>query len=330
MELEKYSKKDLSAFRFLVTGGAGFIGSNLVKYLLDNNAQHVRVLDNLSNGFRENIEPFLGDDRFEFIEGDIRNLNVCLKACKDVDFISHQAALGSVPRSLKDPILTNEVNIIGFLNMLVAARDLGIKRFVYAASSSTYGDSLELPKREDRIGKPLSPYAVTKYVNELYSHVFALNYNMSILGMRYFNVYGPNQDPYGAYAAVIPLFMKAIIEGIPPTINSDGMQSRDFTFITNVIQANVKALFATEQPGHNVINVACGQSINLNELWLVIQNAAGKKLDAIHGPSRKGDIQDSLADLTLAKQLIDYQPEVFVAEGIKETFGYFKSVFSED
>lgn len=327
---ERFSGKDLSRYSFLITGGAGFIGSNLVEYLLNNGAKYVRVLDNLSNGFRKNIEQFLTLPNFQFIEGDIRNLETCKKACAGIDFVSHQAALGSVPRSIKDPITSNEVNISGFINMLIAARDAHIKRFVYAASSSTYGDSKVLPKREDQIGMPLSPYAVTKFTNELYGHVFALNYGISIIGLRYFNVFGPKQDPYGAYAAVIPLFMKAAIEGVAPTINGNGTQSRDFTYVQNAVQANVRALFSDIDQKHEVVNVACGEQTDLNHLWKAIQKVAGTSIDPVYGPPRGGDIKDSLADLSKIKQLLNYHPEVNVHEGIATTYKYFKSIVGED
>lgn len=322
--------KNLQQYSFLITGGAGFIGSNLVEFLLAHGAKHVRVLDNLSNGFKKNIEPFMSLSNFEFIEGDIRNLETCKKACAAMDFVSHQAALGSVPRSIKDPIASNEVNVSGFLNMLIAAKDSGVSRFVYAASSSTYGDSTKLPKREDQIGLPISPYAVTKYANELYAHVFALNYGMSIIGLRYFNVFGPKQDPYGAYAAVIPLFMKAALTKMAPVINGEGKQSRDFTYVQNAVQANVKAIFAEIGQGHEVVNVACGEQTDLNQLWNMIQRISGDDLKPTYGPPRAGDIQDSLADLTKIKDLLGYMPEVTVEEGLKLTYDYFKSIFIEN
>lgn len=318
-------KLDLKNSRFLVTGGAGFIGSNLVGYLLKNGAKKVRVLDNLATGKKENLQEFMGLPNFEFFEGDIRNLEDCNKACKDIDFLSHQAALGSVPRSINDPITTNNVNISGFLNMLVAARDNGIQKMVYAASSSTYGDSPVLPKKEENIGLPLSPYAVTKYTNELYAHVFALNYGMQIIGLRYFNVFGPKQDPFGAYAAVIPLFMKAIIDEEAPTINGKGLQSRDFTYVDNAVEANVLALFSKNNLGHEVVNVACGEQTDLNELWIHIQEIAGKKLDAIHGPARVGDVEHSLADLAKAEKTIGYNPKIKVKEGLKMAFEFYKN-----
>lgn len=247
MELNQIQKNKIANSAFLVTGGAGFIGSNIVEFLLKTGAGKVRVLDNLSTGFRKNIQEFESRKEFEFIEGDIRNLQHCLQACEGMDFVSHQAALGSVPRSIDDPVTTNDVNIGGHLNMLIACRDRKIKCMAYAASSSTYGDSIELPKKEDRIGKPLSPYAVTKLVNELYADVFFKTYGVKTIGLRYFNVFGPRQNPYGAYAAVVPLFMESVLNGTSPFINGDGMQTRDFTYVENAVFANILAMI-TENP----------------------------------------------------------------------------------
>ena len=267
-----YHSIDLSQYKFLITGGAGFIGSNLVEYLLRFDAGHVRVLDNLSNGYFENIKGFLELPNFEFIEGDIRELETCKRAVEGMDFISHQAALGSVPRSISDPITSNEVNISGFLNMLVAAKDSPIlKQLVYAASSSTYGDSPTLPKVEGKEGNPLSPYAVTKLVNELYADVFSRVYDVHTIGLRYFNVFGPKQNPNNPYAAVIPIFCKHFIEGTSPTINGDGSTSRDFTFVENVVQANIRSFFYDKLLKHEIFNVACGDEITLKEiidLWI--------------------------------------------------------------
>ncbi|MGV3684483.1 MAG: SDR family oxidoreductase [Daejeonella sp.] len=318
VEFEKISQSS-----FLVTGGAGFIGSNLVEHLINNNAKLVRVLDNFSTGRRANIESFLGLGNFELIEGDIRDLGVCRKALEGIEYISHQAALGSVPRSINDPIVSNQVNIDGFLNILVASKDVGIKKLVYAASSSTYGDSTVLPKMENIIGRPLSPYAVTKYVNELYGQVFADLYNINLIGLRYFNVFGPKQDPDGAYAAVIPLFMKSAIANTSPFINGDGEQTRDFTYVENAVQANVKALFSNVT-GHEVINIAYGERTSLNQLWSSIKSLANCKVDPIYRDSRLGDIRDSLADISKAGRLIEYKPEYSVQDGLVRTFNWYK------
>ncbi|TNE80915.1 MAG: SDR family oxidoreductase [Bacteroidetes bacterium] len=315
---------------FLITGGAGFIGSNLVEYLLENGASEVRVLDNLSNGYRENIEPFINDARFEFIEGDIRDLNTCKKAVEGIEYISHQAALGSVPRSVKDPIISNEVNITGFLNMLVAAKESpSLKRMVYAASSSSFGDSAKLPKVEGEEGKPLSPYAVTKWVNELYGDVFSKVYGFHTIGLRYFNVFGPKQNPNNPYAAVIPLFMKAAMEKKAPIINGDGSYSRDFTFVQNAIQANVKAMLATpDLDKHEVINIAVGERTTLIQLWDAIAAAAGVNIQPEFSPNRPGDIPHSLASIDKARALIGYDPKYTVREGIGITYEWFERKFS--
>jgi UDP-N-acetylglucosamine 4-epimerase len=310
---------------FLVTGGAGFVGSNLVEYLLKYDAKKVLVLDNLSTGFIHNVDLFKSYPNFEFIEGDIRDLSTCQKACQGIDYVSHQAALGSVPRSIDNPIATNEVNISGFLNMLVATRDNKCKRFVFAASSSTYGDSKELPKIEERIGKPLSPYAVTKYVNELYADVFAKTYGMETIGLRYFNIFGPRQDPNGAYAAVIPLFIKAIQEDKPATINGDGETSRDFTFVENAVQANIKALLVSNPEAVNQIyNVACGERTTLNELWTEIQKNRTVKVIPDYQMVRIGDIKDSLADISKITQNLKYSSPVKLSEGLEITINWMK------
>jgi UDP-N-acetylglucosamine/UDP-N-acetylgalactosamine 4-epimerase len=318
-----YHQKDLSKFRFLVTGGAGFIGSNLIEYLLKFKAGKVICLDNLSNGFFKNIEPFGNNPAFEFINGDIRDLQVCREASRNIDFVLHQAALGSVPRSIKDPVTTNEVNITGFLNMLVASTDNKVKRFIYAASSSTYGDSKTLPKTEDNIGKPLSPYAITKYVNELYADVFAKVYGLNTIGLRYFNVFGPKQDPKGAYAAVIPLFIDAVISGKPPKIFGDGEQTRDFTFVENAVQANIKAIFADKKADNQIFNIAFGARTSLNQLFQMITETAGVEMQPEYLPDREGDIRDSLADISKAARIIDYQPEFDLKSGIQITYNYF-------
>ncbi len=312
--------------KILVTGGAGFIGSNLVEQLLqDKRVTFVRVLDNLATGSLKNIEPFLSNPTFEFIEGDIRNFSTCLAACDGMDMISHQAALGSVPRSINDPLTTNDVNITGTLNIFTAAKEKNSRRVVYAASSSTYGDHAGLPKVEDKIGKPLSPYAVTKYVNELYAKVYADLYNMQIIGLRYFNIFGPKQNPNGPYAAVIPLFAEAIINNIPPTINGDGNHSRDFTFVNNAVQANILSLFTENEKAVNqVYNIACGQQTSLLELFDGLKKEADSTLQPVHGAERKGDVKHSLADISKAKQLLGYEATISVAEGLRKTFQWYK------
>jgi UDP-N-acetylglucosamine 4-epimerase len=319
-----YHTTDLSKITFLITGGAGFIGSNLVEYLLHSNAKKVRVLDNLSTGFMKNLAAFQDNPNFEFMEGDIRNLETCKKAMEGIDYVSHQAALGSVPRSINDPVTSNEVNVSGFLNMLVAQKESKtVKRLVYAASSSTYGDSKNLPKVEGTIGKPLSPYAVTKLVNELYADVFYKTYGTQTIGLRYFNVFGPNQSPTGAYAAVIPLFMQALKDEKAPTINGDGEQTRDFTFVQNAVQANVRAFFAKEEAVNEVFNVAYGDRISLNTLWNDLQAISDKNLKAFYGPPRKGDVRDSLANIDKAKTLLGYNPLFSVKDGLEITWKKF-------
>lgn len=324
MYTHPYHTEDLSNYNFLITGGAGFIGSNLVEYLLQHGAKKVRVLDNFSNGYRENLTEFMSNPAFELMEGDIRDVATCHRAVKDMDYVSHQAALGSVPRSINDPATTNDVNISGFLNMMIAIKDNPkVKRMVYAASSSTYGDSKALPKEEDIIGKPLSPYAVTKYVNELYADVFGKTYGTDVIGFRYFNVFGPKQSPNGAYAAVIPLFMQALKDNVSPKINGDGGQTRDFTFIDNVIQANIKGMLASKEAANQVFNVACGERIDINYLWDSLKSAANSQLEPEYGPERQGDVRDSLADITKAKELMGYEPRYTVREGLKITWDAF-------
>lgn len=312
--------------KVLVTGGAGFIGSNLCEHLLSE-GHTVRCLDNFCTGKTENILPLLADypETFELLVGDIRNLDDCRKAVDGMEYVLHEAALGSVPRSIKDPITTNDTNIGGFLNMLVAARDAGIKRFVFAASSSTYGDSESLPKVEDKIGRPLSPYAITKYVDELYADVFARTYGIEYIGLRYFNVFGRRQDPFGAYAAVIPLFVKKLMAHEQPTINGDGEYSRDFTYIDNVIQMNMRALTTTNPEAVNQIyNTAYGERTTLNQLVdslkenLSMMDPEIALIEPIHGPNRVGDIPHSLACIDKARNLLGYDPKYSMQEGLKE------------
>jgi UDP-N-acetylglucosamine 4-epimerase len=325
----KYNSEDISQFCFLVTGGAGFIGSNLVEYLLKHGAKKVRVLDDFSTGSHDNIATFKDNPAFELLEGDIRDIEVCKKAVNNIQYVSHQAALGSVPRSIKDPITTNEVNITGFLNMLVASRDEGIKHFVYAASSSTYGDHPDLPKVEDKIGNPLSPYAITKYVNELYASIFSKTYNFNTIGLRYFNVFGPRQNLNGPYAAVIPLFIEAALDDKYPTINGDGETSRDFTFIENVVQANIRALIKSDITQHEVINIAYGERTTLNQLWETISSFLNSKSSPQYKDERIGDVKHSLASIEKAAHLINYKPLFDIKRGLEITVDYYASVKNE-
>jgi UDP-N-acetylglucosamine/UDP-N-acetylgalactosamine 4-epimerase len=313
--------------KILVTGGAGFIGSNLVEELLkDIRVSGVTVLDNLATGSKENILPFLNHPKFKFIEGDIRNYKTCLDACTDIQLISHQAALGSVPRSINDPLTTNEVNITGTLNIFTAAKEKKVKRVVYAASSSTYGDHPDLPKVEEKTGNPLSPYAVTKLVNELYAKVFASLYTTEFIGLRYFNIFGPRQNPNGPYAAVIPLFAEALLKNAPPTINGDGSTSRDFTFVGNAVQANILAMFTENQQAVNTVyNIACGERTTLTELFEGLKQEANTDLQAIYGPERTGDVKHSLADISKAQQLLGYEPAIKIKEGLAKTFQWYKA-----
>jgi UDP-N-acetylglucosamine/UDP-N-acetylgalactosamine 4-epimerase len=320
---------ELSNKTILVTGGAGFIGSNLCKAFLEK-GNKVVCLDNFATGKRENIKEFLKDPNFTLIEGDIRKLDDCLKATKGVDYVLHQAALGSVPRSIKDPITSNEVNVSGFLNMLVASRDNGVQRFVYAASSSTYGDSESMPKVEDVIGKPLSPYAITKYVNELYADIFSKTYGLETIGLRYFNVFGRKQDPDGAYAAVIPKFVSQLMKGQSPVINGDGNYSRDFTYIDNVIQANLLCLVTTNKKVINTIyNVAYGDRNTLNDLMKYLKQYLSEfdskisNIQVIHGPNRVGDIPHSHASIAKAKENLNYNPEFTLQQGLKEAIKWY-------
>lgn len=320
---------ELKNKKILVTGGAGFIGSNLSEKLLELGAM-VTVLDNFATGHRHNIEAFLSNENFTLIEGDIRDLETCRKACEGQDFVLHQAALGSVPRSINDPITSNDVNVGGFLNMLVAARDAGVKRLVYAASSSTYGDSKSLPKVEDVIGKPLSPYAITKYVNELYADVFKRTYDFDTIGLRYFNVFGRRQDPKGAYAAVIPKFVIQLMNHQSPTINGDGTYSRDFTYIDNVIQMNLLAI-TSENPDalNQIYNTAVGDRTTIKDMAELLKKYLSEydpkiaEVEILHGPNRQGDVPHSLASIEKAQKNLGYQPSHKFAEGLKEAVDWY-------
>ncbi|MEZ2415468.1 SDR family oxidoreductase [Muriicola sp. E247] len=315
--------------KILVTGGAGFIGSNLCEVLV-NNGNQIRCFDNLATGKLENIQHLQSAHNFEFIEGDIRNLEHCVQACEGMDYVLHQAALGSVPRSIKDPVTSNAVNVGGFLNMLVAARDAGVKRFIYAASSSTYGDSKSLPKVEEIIGKPLSPYAITKYVNELYADIFSKTYGIETIGLRYFNVFGRRQDPNGAYAAVIPKFVMQLMQHQSPVINGDGSFSRDFTYVDNVIEMNIRAILAEDKNALNTVyNVAFGERTNLNELVVLLKKHLSKfdsgiaKVDPEYGPEREGDVPHSLASIEKAKKLLGYDPTYDMESGLKQAVNWY-------
>lgn len=311
----------------LVTGGAGFIGSNLVKELLDDpRVGTVRVLDNLSNGYLENIKPFQSNPNFEFLEGDICDYNTCLEAMKDIDKVSHQAALGSVPRSIKDPMTTDRVNVGGTVNILHAAVEQKIDRVVLAFSSSTYGDHPGLPKVEDKIGKPLSPYAVSKAAIEMYAQVFNRTYRLDFVGLRYFNVFGPNQNPDNPYAAVIPLFCQAFLEGRSPKIFGDGTTSRDFTYVDNAVQANMKGLFTENSEALNqVYNVACGERITLLDMVGYLQEISGKNLKPTHEKERTGDVRHSLADISKIRNLLGYDPTVKMREGLERVYEWYKN-----
>lgn len=322
-------EKILKNSRVLVTGGAGFIGSNLIESLLLAGNQVV-CLDNFATGKRENLLAFAGNPDFSLIEGDIRNYNDCEKAVKDIDIVFHEAALGSVPRSIKDPISSTDVNIGGFVKILFAAKEAGIKRFIYAASSSTYGDHPDLPKVEDKIGSPMSPYGITKYADELFATNFAGNYGIDVIGLRYFNVFGKRQDPDGAYAAVIPKFLKMLMKHETPLINGDGSVSRDFTYIDNVVQANhLAALVPNKEALNQVYNVAHGERTTLNQLFTFIRELAGKydmkilSIEPVYGPARAGDIPHSLASIEKARKLLGYAPTHNVVQGLEESVKWF-------
>lgn len=310
--------------KFLVTGGAGFIGSNLVEALLNKHC-FVRVLDNFSIGKKENLEEFINNENFELVEGDIRDLETCQLACKDIDYVLNQAAWGSVPRSIEMPIIYEEINIKGTLNMMTAARNNGVKRFVYASSSSVYGDEPNLPKIEGKEGNLLSPYAITKKVNELYAKNFFDLYGLETVGMRYFNVFGRKQDPHSYYSAVIPKFVSLLLKDKAPTINGDGEHSRDFTYIDNVIEANLRACLAPKEACGQAYNIAYGGRVSLNELYKTLKNLLNKDIEPIYGPNRKGDIKHSNADISKASKLLGYKPSYSFEDGIKLTIDWYKT-----
>ncbi len=313
------------ATRLLITGGAGFIGSNLVEHFLnDPRIELVRVVDDLSNGYLENVEPFLTHPRYEFVRGDICDYDTCRHVMRDITKVTHQAALGSVPRSLENPMRTNEVNVGGTVNILHAAKEAKAERVVLAFSSSTYGDSSELPKVEERIGRPLSPYAVSKYAAELYAEVFARAYGLPFIGLRYFNIFGPRQNPTNPYAAVIPIFCKAFLEGIPPKINGDGNTTRDFTYVENALLANELALFTEDANALNqVYNVACGEQVSLNQMVEMLRQISGKKLQPVYGPERPGDVRHSHADISKIRRQLGYEPRVYMQEGLRRVYEYY-------
>jgi UDP-N-acetylglucosamine 4-epimerase len=322
--------RKVSGSKILITGGAGFIGSNLVESML-RSGNHVVCLDNFSTGNRENIETFMNNPDFLLIEGDIRNYTDCEKSVRGIDYVFHQAALGSVPRSIKDPVTSTDVNIGGFVKMLYASKEANVKRFIYAASSSTYGDHPDLPKVEEKIGRPMSPYGITKYVDELFAANFSATYNIEVIGLRYFNVFGRRQDPQGAYAAVIPLFVKKLMNHESPVINGDGSYSRDFTYIDNVLQANNLAALTQDLSAVNqVYNVAHGERTNLNELFELIRNLIGNfdrevlNIKPVYGPNRGGDIPHSLASIEKAKRLLGYEPTHSVREGMSEAIRWYR------
>lgn len=326
--MNSFHTKDISNSSFLVTGGAGFIGGHISEYLLKNGAAKVRVLDNMVNGFDTNLSLLKNYPAFEFIEGDIRNETICRQACEGIDYLSHQAALGSVPRSIKEPVYFNEVNVGGFVNMLKAAVDNNVKQFVYASSSSVYGDEPTLPKREERVGNCLSPYAATKKTNELYAQVFADVYGLKIMGFRYFNIFGPRQDPDGPYAAVIPLFVKGIMNRTPVYINGNGEQTRDFTFVDNAVQINIKGMLTHNSAAlKKVYNVAIGERFTVNDLYNTCKQQLNSDWEPVYREPRAGDILHSLADISLAKELLDYHPSKKFEDGLVETIGYFKELY---
>lgn len=324
-----FHSTDITKKTFLVTGGAGFIGSHIVEYLLNSGAGKVRVLDNLSTGLQSNVDLFTQHPNYEFILGDIRDTDSCLAACEGVDYVTHQAALGSVPRSVKDPVTSNEVNVGGFVNMITAAKNAGVSTFVYASSSSVYGDEPNLPKIESRTGNLLSPYAVTKMTNELYANVYHNLYGFNVAGLRYFNVFGQRQDPNGPYAAVIPLFVTGILNRTPVYINGDGLQTRDFTYVANAVQANIRAMLSTNPLSFGqAYNVATGNNFTVNFLYESIASMLGINHAATYREPRAGDIRDSLADITKANTLLGYNPTQQFMDGLSITVEYFKEIYT--
>ncbi|MGF7059986.1 SDR family oxidoreductase [Brassicibacter mesophilus] len=311
--------------KFLITGGGGFIGSNIVEKILKLGYK-VRILDNFSTGYKKNLEESMQNEKFELIEGDIRNISDCYKACEGIDYILHNAALGSVPRSIVDPKTTNEVNITGTLNMLLAAKESKVKRFVFASSSSVYGDNYCLPKVEDNVGKPLSPYSITKITNEMYGDIFYNQYKLPTIGLRYFNVYGKNQDPDSQYAAVIPIFISRLMRKESPIIYGDGMQSRDFTYVEDVVNANIRACLAGENAYGKVFNIAYGHSINLNDLFSKISNLLKIHIKPIYKNEREGDIRQSLASIDKAKKILYYEPFFNLDSGLKRTIEWYNKI----
>jgi len=327
--MDTFHSKDISNDSFLVTGGAGFIGSHVAEYLLKNGAKKVRVMDNMANGLKSNLSILQQYSAFEFIEADIRNIDSCQAACNGMDYVSHQAALGSVPRSIREPVYFNEVNVGGFVNILTAAVDNKVQQFVYASSSSVYGDEPSLPKQEDRVGNCLSPYAATKKANELYADIFANVYGMKLMGFRYFNIFGPRQNPDGAYAAVIPLFVKSIMNNTPVYINGDGEQTRDFTFIDNAVQVNIKGMLTENAEALNKsYNLAVGENFSVNYLYNTCCQHLNSDQPANYREPRAGDIRNSLADISLAKNLLGYEPTKKFEEGLADTIEFFKKFYS--
>lgn len=318
------NKEEFQKSRFLVTGGAGFVGSHIVDYLMVHGAEEVRVLDNLCEGRKINISHWLNNPRFKFVEGDICDRQVVDSVMQGIDYVSHQAALGSVPRSIRNPTATNRANVDGFITVLDSARENKVKRMVYASSSSVYGDHPVLPKQEDAIGNQLSPYAVSKRVNELYADVFNRVYSMQLVGLRYFNIFGPRQNPEGPYAAVIPLFISALMNNGKAFINGDGGQTRDFTYVQNAVQANIRALFSQHpEATGKVYNIAVGERVSVKEMFEMLREFAGSSLEPVFRESREGDIRDSLADISRAQNFLGYQPQVKMKEGLKLTLEWF-------